>query len=208
MHKISKRIKEIAKLIPPQRKIADVGCDHGYLVMEAFDNNLIDYALLIDNKEKPLLSAKMNLEEYDDKKYSLSLSSGAESITSNIECVCILGMGGILITDILSNKEKLKNVQKFILQPNKNSYEVRKFLMENGYKIINEKIIYDKKYYEVIVAVVGKAQYSELELLYGPINLKERTQNFKDYLKYKINLLKCTNSSNVLKKIKEMEDLL
>ena len=205
---ISKRIKEIVKLVPPYRRICDVGCDHGYLVMEAFDQGLIDFAQLVDNKEMPLLSAKSNLKDYNKDSYELSLSNGISELRSDIPCVCILGMGGVLICDILKDTKKRTNIKRLILQPNKNSFEVRCFLMENGYKITFEEIIYDKKYYEVIVAEVGTSNYSNLELKYGPINLKKKSLEFKNYLEYKISLLKRINNKKVLEKIKEMEDLL
>ena len=104
---ISKRIKEIVKLVPPYRRICDVGCDHGYLVMEAFDQGLIDFAQLVDNKEMPLLSAKSNLKDYNKDSYELSLSNGISELRSDIPCVCILGMGGVLICDILKDTKKI-----------------------------------------------------------------------------------------------------
>ena len=33
---ISERIKTLAALVPPAKSLADVGCDHGYLLVEAF----------------------------------------------------------------------------------------------------------------------------------------------------------------------------
>ena len=41
---ISERIKTIASLIKNANKIADVGCDHGYLIIECFNNELGDEA--------------------------------------------------------------------------------------------------------------------------------------------------------------------
>ena len=209
MNKISFRIKEIVKLIPPFRRIADVGCDHGYLIKEAFDNDLIDFALGIDNKIGPLTSAMNNLSEYPEDKYSLILSNGIDDLPKDIECVCILGMGGILINEILENSDKRSNVKRFIIQPNKNSYEVRKYLTKIGYLISNETIIYDKKYYEIIVFEKGSKEYTELELKYGPVNLKNKTFEFKNYLKEKIETLnKVKDKEKVSNKIKEMEELL
>ena len=51
---ISERIKTLAALVPPAKSLADVGCDHGYLLVEAFQKHGLDYAVAIDNKELPL----------------------------------------------------------------------------------------------------------------------------------------------------------
>lgn len=211
MPKPSIRLQSIVKLIYPYRTIADIGCDHGYLALEGFNNDLIDFALLVDNKIGPLNSAKENLSHIDINKYQLSLSNGISELTKDIECVLILGMGGINICDILTNKEKLKNIKRLILQPNNNTYLVRKFLMDNCYNIVDELIIFDKKYYEVIVAEQSplKSNYTELELKYGPINIKNKTKTFKDYLLNKISRLKeVKDIDKVEKQIEEMEELL
>ena len=92
------RIKEIAKYIRPYKKIADVGCDHGYLIVEAFKNHEIDYAIAIDNKQGPLDSAKYNILKYGfNNNVRFSLSSGISDIDDDTEVVIIAGMGGLLI---------------------------------------------------------------------------------------------------------------
>ena len=58
---MSKRIKEIASFIMPYKSVADIGTDHGYLLLEAF-NLGINFAQAIDNKVGPLNSAKNNLK--------------------------------------------------------------------------------------------------------------------------------------------------
>ena len=44
------RIEELATFISPYKVIADVGCDHGYLVIEAFEKAGVTKAYAIDNK--------------------------------------------------------------------------------------------------------------------------------------------------------------
>ena len=96
------RIKNVAKYIKPYKKIADVGCDHGYLIVEAFENYNIDYAIAIDNKSKPLERCNYNLKEkpyYSHVRFSLS--SGINDIDSDTEVIIMAGMGGLLIKDLL-----------------------------------------------------------------------------------------------------------
>lgn len=207
---ISKRLSTIADMIKPYKRIADVGCDHGYLIIEAFENSNIEYAIAIDNKIGPLNSAKKNIEKHNFN-VRFSLSDGISDI-SDVEVVVISGMGGLLITKILSNTDKLIGVKRLILQANRNNYELRCFLMKNQWKIIDEKIVYDEEiYYEIIVCEKSneKVLYNDDELNYGPILLKNKDSLFTDKIKSEINHLKSlnTNSLEVTKKIERLEKI-
>lgn len=207
---ISKRLSMIAEMIKPYKRIADVGCDHGYLIIEAFKNSNIEYAIAIDNKIGPLNSAKKNIEKYN-YNVKFSLSDGISDV-SDVEVIVIAGMGGLLITKILSNKDKLLGVNRLILQANRNNYELRYFLMNNQWKIINEKIVYDEDiYYEIIVCekTDEKVLYSDDELNYGPILLKNKDSLFIDKINSEIEHLKSlnTNSLKVTKKIERLKKI-
>ena len=175
---ISERIKRIASYIKPYKVIADVGCDHGYLIKYAFDNYDITEAYAIDNKKGPLDSAKNNLKDYNNVKYFLS--DGLDSVDENVEVVVIAGMGGMLIKDIISNNiSRIDNVKRFVLQANKNVYELRKFMNDNGFMISNEEILEeDGKFYEIVVFEKGKDNYSFDDLFFGPVLLKEKNEVF------------------------------
>lgn len=178
------RISEVAKFIDPYKIIADIGCDHGFLVIEAFENYHIDKAYAVDNKEGPLNQAIHNIK---DKPYYknviFSLSSGIEEIGEDTECVVIAGMGGILITEILD--KPLKNVKRLILEPNRDQEDVRKKVVSLGFDIVNEEVIFDKgKYYEIIVCDkvddLDINKYSNIEYEFGPILLKEKSLLFRE----------------------------
>lgn len=212
----SKRICEIAKLIKPYKIIADVGCDHGYLIIESFLNSDVSKAIAIDNKIGPLNSAKKNLEKYNFN-VRFSLSSGVSDIDDDTEVVVISGMGGLLISKIISddltNDKKLYNVKRLILQANRNNFELRKFLMENNYQIIDEKIIYeDDKYYEIIVCerVNEKIIYTFEELYFGPILLKRKDDIFISRINSELLKLKKLNSDSleVKEKIDRLEKII
>ncbi len=212
----SKRICEIAKLIKPYKIIADVGCDHGYLIIESFLNSDVSKAIAIDNKIGPLNSAKKNLEKYNFN-VRFSLSSGVSDIDDDTEVVVISGMGGLLISKIISddltNNKKLYNVKRLILQANRNNFELRKFLMENNYQIIDEKIIYeDDKYYEIIVCerVNEKIIYTFEELYFGPILLKRKDDIFISRINSELLKLKKLNSDSleVKEKIDRLEKII
>lgn len=175
---MSKRIKEIANYIPPYKNVADVGCDHGYLLDEAFKQGII-FAQAIDNKIGPLDIARSNLIKYRDKVI-FSLSDGIKDLDSSIEVVVLAGMGGSLIIKILEdNFAKLSNVFRIIIQANRNIDKVRKFAIDNNFKIVHEKIIEEESIiYEIIVLEKGSQQLTNAEIMFGPILLKEKNAVF------------------------------
>ena len=44
--------------------LLDIGCDHGYVILEAFKKDYIKKAIASDINIKPLRSAENNLKEY------------------------------------------------------------------------------------------------------------------------------------------------
>ena len=91
-------------------------------------------------------------------------------------------MGGLLIKDIIDKGLNKITNQKLILEPNNKQYELRLFLNQNGFKIIDEYSLIDQnKYYEIIIAIKDNEKLSDFELKYGPILLKKRDEVFINY---------------------------
>ena len=207
-----KRLKAISDFIYPYRRIADIGCDHGYLIKIAFDNNLIDYAYAIDNKKGPLNSSKNNLKDYQNVSYFLS--NGLDDVDESIDCVIIAGMGGMLIISILEkNKDKLKNIKRLILQANRDEYLLRKYLVENGFYIKDEKIIKeDNKYYEIDCFEKGYEEYDFNDLYFGKVLIENKDDVFIEkwnnkYQKYK-NIKAYSTDTKKIKIMKGIEQIL
>lgn len=199
------RLTTLAEMIVPYKKIADVGCDHGYLILEAFKLG-ITFAQAIDNKEGPLKSAVNNLQDYRDQVL-FSLSDGISSLDPSVEVIVISGMGGRLITQILaSNHEKLSNIKRIILQPNRNVDFVRKYMSKIGFFIVSEKIIFEEStYYELIVFEKGSVNYTAKEMMYGPLLLQERNELFLEKYQKLIEHYESIGSVEVLKKAKQIK---
>lgn len=147
---VSKRIKEICEYINNNSRVADIGCDHGYLILEAIASKKILYAQLIDNKIAPLEKAKTNLKNIK-LNMDYTLSDGLDDLNPIIDTVVIAGMGGILIKEILQkNLVKLEN-RNLIIQANNNLERLREFLYNNLIYPVSEKIIFEKSYFYQIM---------------------------------------------------------
>ena len=180
------RLIKIVDYIQENDVVADVGCDHGYLLKLALENKNIKKGYAIDNKVGPLNSAKTNLSKY--RNIEFVLSDGLKQVDNNdINCVVIAGMGGVLICDIIKDSiNKFKNINKLILCPNRNIDKVRLFLNDNGFKIVDETIVYeDNKYYEILVVNLGFQKLSEKEIFFGKFLLEKKDEIFqKKWIEY------------------------
>ena len=201
-----KRLNAIMNFIDEKDVVADIGCDHGYLLKLSIENKNIIKGYAIDNKNGPLDSAKNNLSCYNNVDFILS--DGLKSVEKeDINCVVIAGMGGILINSIISDSiDKFKKMNKIILCPNRNVGNVRTFLISNGFKIINEDIICeDEIYYEILVIEVGEQFLTKEEIYFGPFLLKAKNEVFiskwKDYYNRIKNIPSKIDEIKVLKEV-------
>lgn len=182
----NKRLNFIVSLFDKKYDtLLDIGTDHGYLIKKAFDNNKISKAIATDINGLPLNNAKGNLKGYNVKYI---LTDGFKDINDSFDLVVIAGMGGSQITNILSNAPKDNRI-KYILQPNNKADNLRKYLSENDFKIIDEHIIFDKHYYVILEVVKGKMDLNDKDYYLGPI-LKMK----KESIKYYIHLYKWYNT--------------
>ena len=85
-------------------------------------------------------------------------------------------MGGELIVKIISEAEWLRERSKrLVLQPMTHPEIVRKYLLDNGFDIVDELIVSDDKIYQVICAEYVenvKNDLDELEFLVGRKNIE------------------------------------
>ncbi len=213
-----KRIELLASLAKDSKCLADIGCDHGLISITAVLKYNVLYAYACDVNQMPLNSALKNIIANNlEDKITTILSNGFENVKFDFDTTIIAGMGGGLIIEIIKDfVDKLKG-KKIILQPNKDAYMLRKFMQENNFSLTLEYAIFDaKKYYEILVYEEGKNNYSELELKYGPLLIKNKDTNFikrisskKENLSKSLKLAKQNeNIYNIQKQIKEIDEVL
>ncbi|HBF4284993.1 tRNA (adenine(22)-N(1))-methyltransferase [Clostridioides difficile] len=217
--KLTDRLLEIASLVSDGKKIADIGTDHGYIPVYLLKEGKVPFAVLADVNKGPLDNAhKEVIQNNLLDKVDLRLGSGIEILEiGEVEEVIIAGMGGILISELLeAKKEVAHNVEKLILQPMQAQEELRYYLLNNGYEILEEVLVReDFRIYEIIVAkYTGKNTIIEDEIYYevGIKLLENKDSLFNDFIEKKIktyssivNKLEGKNGEAIDKKRKESE---
>lgn len=167
------RLETAAAWLDSDDILADIGCDHGYLAIYAI-NKGVKHVQLVDNKKGPLDVAYKNMEEAGyQSEVTFTLSDGLSALEEDVNAVSILGMGGDLISKILEDgKNKISNVNKFILGANTKVTSLRRYLNDNNYTIVDEVIVKEKnKYYELIktIKALNSKKLSDLDIMMGPI---------------------------------------
>jgi len=206
--KLSKRLEAIYDMVSFNNVVADIGSDHALLPIALVQSGKVTRAYASEVNEGPYEMSVKNIEKYNLQNYITPvLSDGISELEADVNCITICGMGGNLISDILdSNKDKLVHVNEIIIQPNNNEETARIWLVNNGYIIENETIVYeDDVYYEIIKAIKGQREtrYTKEELYFGPVLLATKSEEFigkwrkyRDYLNKVINQINNPELSN------------
>lgn len=190
MTKLSKRLESLAQFVLKNDRVVDVGCDHGYLSIFLVENNLAKKVVASDINQNALNMAINNIKKRN-LKIETVLSDGLNNIDMHdINTIIISGMGTATILHILANHEKMKNVNKIIIQSNNDHELLRKSISKMGYFLTDEKYIKDKdKWYITSLFIKSDKVNTKKELEWGLLNNVQ-------YNKYLID-----KEQNILKKI-------
>lgn len=180
------RLQQILSAIPRCRVLCDVGCDHGYIGIGALQGGLAEQAVFVDISNDCLKKARENCPEELKTRAAFVCRDGIGDICA--DTAVIAGMGGLEIISILEGTEKLPKT--LVLQPMRNQYDARKYILQR-YDIALDYKFFDGKYYDLIVANLcdKPSKTDEMELLFGKDNLRNPSRDFVNYLKNEHNKL-------------------
>lgn len=193
----SKRLVEIASLIPSHSTVIDVGCDHGLLDIYLTINKSCK-CIASDINENCLEKAKTNIKKFKlEKEIQLKKSDGLKEIKyKSSDYIVIAGMGTNTILDILDDC----HANNIIIQTNTELFDFRETIT-NEFIIVDEKVVYERGIYYVIMKLKrGNKNYNYSDYLLGPIIKNKNNGVYNDY---KRNLLdKYTKIYNSIPKMK------
>lgn len=149
---ISKRLKTIASFAD-KPVIADIGCDHALVCIEAVLNGKVKKAYACDLRKGPLEQAKANIAAQGlDGQIEVRLQDGIKGLPDDTCQIIISGMGGKLIEQILSESPLPQAAESFLLSAHKDVEDLRRFLLEKGWPIEQEHTVFDQRFYTIIQA--------------------------------------------------------
>ena len=153
---ISDRLLACAQFVNPGDRIADVGCDHGYLSIHLLQQGIAKSAICSDIRPQPLQSAIRNAEKYGlADKMEFHLSDGVQNIPRDFDTLICAGMGADTMVSILEAAPWLKDSKyRLVLQCQSKTPMLRQYLSENGYAIVKEIVLRDGRFLYTIMEVV------------------------------------------------------
>lgn len=143
---ISDRLLCCASMVQPGAKVADIGCDHGYLGIYLLREGVASFVAASDLRPQPLEKAKINSRQYETAdRMEFSVADGLDAVRpDSVDTVVCAGMGGDSIAHILEQAKWTRDpAYTFILQPQTSGNDLRRWLGENGFAIEEEKLVRD-----------------------------------------------------------------
>ena len=159
---LSSRLLACCGFVHPGDRVADIGCDHGYLGIYLLTKGIAKSIIASDVKEGPLKSAVRNSEKFGvNDRMAFYLSDGVRNIPRDFDTLVCAGMGADTMISILSAAPWLQNPQyRLILQCQSKTPMLRQYLSESGWRITEESVLKDGKFLYTIMEVVWQPGYS------------------------------------------------
>ncbi len=192
---LSKRLQAVADLVSPGMRLADIGTDHAYIPIYLMENEKIPQAIAMDINKGPLERAEEHIKAHGlEHQIQTRLSDGMAKLQAGeADCAVIAGMGGALMIKILEEGRKTAlQLQELVLQPQSELEKFRMYLLENGYRVLAEDMVYeDGKYYPMMKVKPGEMtgeSWKPEELEYGKYLLATAHPVLKQFLEREIQI--------------------
>ncbi len=157
---MSNRLLAVCSYIQPGARVADIGCDHGYLGIYLLTQGIASSTIESDVAQGPLDSARANARKFGlEQRMTFCLCPGVRDVPRDFDTLVCAGMGGDTIISILSEAPWLANPKyRLVLQCQSKRPELRRWLFAQGFRILRETLAKD-----------GKFLYPVMEVVYAPL---------------------------------------
>ena len=161
---ISDRLLACCNFVSKGDRVADIGCDHGYLGIHLLTNCIASHMIESDVAPGPLEAARRNAKKYGvESAMTFCLSDGVKDIPRDFDTLVCAGMGGDTMVHILTDAPLLKNSRyRLVLQCQSKTPMLRRFLSENGWRITEEQVLKEGKFLYTIMEVSYEPEYLRL----------------------------------------------
>ena len=161
---ISDRLLACANFVGRGSRVADIGCDHGYLSIHLLTQGIARSCIASDVNEGPLLSARRNAIKYGvSNKIEFYLSDGVANIPRDFDDLVCAGMGADTMIHILESAPWLRDSKyRLILQCQSKTPTLRRYLSETGFRIYEEAVLRDGRFLYTIMEVSWRPEYPKL----------------------------------------------
>lgn len=183
---LSARLRVCCGFVYPGARVADIGCDHGYLGIYLLLNGIASSVIAADVNEGPLKSAVRNAEKYGvQDKIAFYLSDGVRNIPRDFDLLVCAGMGADTMISILEAAPWLKDSRyELILQCQSKTPALRQYLSEAGWRITEETVVRDGRFLYTVMQVQYQPEYPRLTIgqcYFPPALLENPARELPEY---------------------------
>lgn len=192
---LSSRLLACCQFVNPGDRVADIGCDHGYLGIHLLQTGIASSMIEADINRGPLDAARRNAAKFGVKeKMTFHLSDGLQRIPRDFDCMVCAGMGADTMISILEAAPWLKSRQyRLILQCQSKTPALRRFLSEQGWRITEESVLRDGRFLYTVMEVYWEPEYPRLtagEWYFPPALLENPSHALPAYYRWVLEGLK------------------
>jgi len=194
--KLSKRLQINADMVPHGARVADIGCDHGYLGIYLLQNELAEFVVASDLNKMPLESAKENAAQYGvADKIAFVCANGLDGIDPEaVDAIVIGGIGGDLMRGILERAPWVRNPKyTLILQPQSGAKDFRQWLFTEGFSVLQEEPSVEENhiYFTMQLRYTGERFFATPGQLYvTPQMLQSKSEDLPLYMDHVLRSLR------------------
>ena len=196
---LSDRLLACAGFVAPGDRVADIGCDHGYLSIHLLTNGIASAVIASDINEGPLQSAMHKARKFGvADKMKFYLSDGVRNIPRDFDTMVCAGMGGDTMIHILESAPWLRSNQyRLILQCQSKTPMLRQYLSQQGWQIVQEAVLRDGRFLYTIMEVIWNPEASQLttgQWYFPPALLKNPSKYLPEYYRWVAEGLRITTT--------------
>ena len=181
------RLQAAADLFTACDTGADIGADHGRLSCYLLHTERCRRMIVADISADSLQKAKrlLSLHSLHDRAV-FRVADGLDALEERAECVAICGMGGRAMGEILRRGRDRLCGADLVLSCHTEIPLLRATLCEICYHIETERLVRAKnRFYIIMKALPGAAQYTAKELYLGPVLLQGKEPLWLEYLQWR-----------------------
>ena len=186
---ISDRLLACCGFVCKGDRVADIGCDHGYLGIHLLTNCIASHMIEADVAPGPLDSARRNAKKYGvESAMTFCLSDGVRDIPRDFDTLVCAGMGGDTMVHILSDAPWLRDSKyRLILQCQSKTPMLRRYLSDSGWRITEESVLKEGKFLYTVMEVCYEPGYPRLtegEWYFPPALLENPSDKVPAYYRW------------------------
>ena len=185
--KLDARLAAVAAFVPQGSRVADIGTDHGYLAVALVEEGRAPFVIASDLPVGPCEAARRTVRaEGLEDRIEVRQGDGLTVLQpGEVDTVCIAGMGGVLMTEILAAAPEVwKSLTALVLQPMTGEEELRRYLYAHAWHVADETLVVaDDRLYTVIRAARGHRKMpDDVTLAIGPVLLTRKDERLRQHI--------------------------